>query len=147
MQIDGDKAGEGLASASRGGAKSTSNPKSSTTLHLSKRFQLGFDLGKPVEPKSKAICRYRDDTCPVKEAFLLRSKASKRITKHAHGANRGNGFGRVVTDMLMEIELPIEVEAQIPPIGLRAEGRFFRKGPPSQSERGVGVTFLTRKVK
>jgi hypothetical protein len=77
-----------------------------------------LDAGALEVPQSEAIGDDWHHALPVQKTLLVRLKAPDRIAKHAHGAHLRERPGSVEPRMLLELELTVEKEAQVPPYGL-----------------------------
>jgi hypothetical protein len=77
-------------------------------------------------PETKAVGDDWHHARPVQKLLLVGLEASHRITKHAHGAHLRECPGRIEAHMLLELELAIEEEPQVPPNGLGTQGSGAR---------------------
>jgi hypothetical protein len=145
VESDGDEAHKGPNTATRRGAEDTSNPKSSTMLHLGEFGNLALAAGASVVPELEAVHCNRHDTRPVEYVFLSGRQSAKQVPKHSHGANHRDCFGSIEAHMLMEEQVPIK-EAKVPPMVLRLQQGFFGEWPPTESKRGVSVSTLACEV-
>src|SRR6267154_922811 len=125
---------------------STSDPESSPPLHALQLRDEALDPGLPEVPQVIAVRSDRHDASAIEESLLHRKQPPIRVPKHAHGANRGQGLGTVVTNVLFEIEPSVKVKAQVPPIQLGLEGSIPSVGRESQIQAGVLVVMPSGEV-
>ncbi|PPQ93110.1 hypothetical protein CVT25_002995, partial [Psilocybe cyanescens] len=72
-------------------------------------------------PETKAIRNYGEYAGAIEDALLDRAQTSSGTTKHIHRLDGRQSLGGVVSDMLGEGELAVEVETQVPPVQLGFE--------------------------
>src|SRR6267154_520571 len=146
MKVDRDEACKRPHPSTRRGAKRTSDPESSPPLHTLQLRDEALNPGLLEVPQAIAVCSDWHDASAIQEPLLHRKQPPIRVPKHAHGANRGQSLGTVVTNVLFEIEPLVKVKAQVPPIRLGLEGGVPSVGRESQIQAGVLVVMPSGEV-
>ena len=120
-----------------GCAEGTCDPTGSLPLHGSERAKGAFHLGALKIPQPVTIHGYRDHTCPIQDVFVLRGEASCRIAQHLHCHDSGEGLSGIKADVLLKCQLPIEPEAQVPPVLLGPQRKVTHIGCIPQVQQVV----------
>ena len=81
-------------------------------------FDEALVAGPSIIPHSVAVRRNWKYARTIQNALLKRRESSCRIAQHLHGLHCSECFGSIISHMLIEEELAIEVETQVLPVGL-----------------------------
>src|SRR5882757_5565186 len=120
--MDGDEPCKRLHPSCGGRFERPSNPECSSVLHPGHVGHQNLRLGGPMKPELEAVCGHWDHTRPIEEVPLHGSKTAHRVSKHPHSPNSGHSLGGIVSDVLLEKKLPVEIEAQVPPVLFGLQG-------------------------